>query len=395
MVIFRDDLLIFSDKSCAYPDTGNEIFDWQRWFRRAVAQSAHQVHQAERWILSQPDRVFLDAKCTQRLPLPLPAADRLKVHRICVATGAGDRCQAATGRTSLAINVNVLDDAEPFTIGRIQGVSGWLHVLDGSSLNLLLNELSTIADFVAYLDAKRKLLDGGMFQSALSEADVLARYLWHGRSFPPVSTRYVVSPNLWPQMEADPSFQAGRRENSISIFWDRLIEYLTEHYLQGTLETGNELEFTEYEEIVRIMASESRFHRRVLSKAILERADRARDAKISTLLPSAHPDVVYTLLIDRGAQGESYSEYRTHRQRELYMRCVAAKAARPLCRFIVGVALDARGIDGGSEDFIYIDTAHWTDAMLAAADQVREELQYFIPGKAVESRIEEDEYPVV
>src|SRR5436853_2185447 len=86
LIIFRDDLLIFSDKSCAYPDTGNEIFDWQRWFRRAVAQSAHQVHQAERWILSQPDRVFLDAKCTQRLPLPLPAADRRKAHRICVAT---------------------------------------------------------------------------------------------------------------------------------------------------------------------------------------------------------------------------------------------------------------------------------------------------------------------
>jgi hypothetical protein len=310
-----------------------------------------------------------------------------------VATGAGERCQAATGRTSFAINVNVLDDAEPFTIGRIQGISGWLHVLDETSLNLLLNELSTIADFVAYLDAKCKLLDGGMFQSALSEADLLARYLWHGRSFPPVNSRYVVSPNLWPQVEAHPGFQAGRRENAISIFWDRLIEYLTEHYLHGTLESGNELEFTEYEELVRIMASESRFHRRVLSKAILDRADRARAAKISTLLPSDDPDVVYTLLIGRGSRAADYDEYRADRRRELYMRCVAAKSARSHCRYIIGIALDARGVDGGSEDFIYLDTTHWTDEMLRAAARVRVELEYFLPSKAIESRIEEDEYP--
>ena len=393
LVIFRDDLVIFSDKSCAYPDTGDEILDWQRWFRRAIAESAHQIRQAERWLLSQPGRIFLDAKCTQRLPLRLPNSDRCKVHYICVATGASDRCHAATGRTSLAIDINVLDDSEPFTVGRIREIGGWLHVLDGHSLNLLLNELNTINDFVAYLDAKRRLLDDGIFRRAQSEADLLARYLWYGRSFPAVTEPYIISPNLWAQLEANPRFQAGRRENAVSVFWDRLIEYLTEHYLQGTLESGNELEFAEYEELVRIMASESRFHRRVLSKAILERADKAREAKISTLLPSDHSDVVYTLLIGRGARGEDYEEYRADRRRELYLRCVAGKAARPHCRYVIGIALDARGVGGGSEDFIYLDTVAWTDEILAGAAQVREELQYFIPGKMVESRIEEDEYP--
>jgi hypothetical protein len=72
-----------------------------------------------------------------------------------------------------------------------------------------------------------------------------------------------------------------------------MIEYLTTDYLESTLEFGNELEVSEYEELARIMASESLFHRRVLSKAILERADRARDARIGTLLPSEKPDVVY------------------------------------------------------------------------------------------------------
>jgi hypothetical protein len=395
LIVFRDDILIFSDKSCAFPDTGDVLLDWRRWFRRAIADSARQINQAERWIRSRPDQVFLDSRCTERLPLPLPKPEHLRVHRICVATGAADRCRAVVGQTSLAIDVSVVDDAKPFTVGRIQGVAGWLHVLDGSGLNLLLDELSTASDVVAYLNAKSKLFDGGMFQAAPSEADLLAQYLWHGRSFPSIPCAYVLQPNLWQQVEGNARFQAGRRENSVSNFWDGLIEYLTEHYLERTLEFGNEFEVAEYEELVRIMASESRFHRRVLSKAILERAERARDAKIGTLLPSEQPEVVYVILIGRGAQGGDYTEYRADRSRELQLRCYAAKAARPDCRHVVGIGLDARSVNGSSEDFVYLDTKGWTDQIMARAIRMREELQYFMPGKGIESRINEDEYPEI
>lgn len=393
LVIFRDDVLIFSDKSCDYPDTGDAMLDWRRWFRRAIGASAHQVHQAERWLRSRPGQVFLDPKCTEHLPLNLPNPKRLKFHHICIATGAAERCRAATGRTSLAINVNVIDDEQPFSVGKVRGIAGWLHVLDGLSLNLLLNELSTASDFIAYLNAKSKLFDGKKFLRAPSEADLLALYLWYGRSFPGADGPYVVQPDLWAQVEADSRFQAGRRENAVSRFWDQLIEYLTEHYLEHTLEVGNELEVTEFEEVARIMASESRFHRRVLSKAILERADRAREAKIGTLMPSERPDVVYTLLIGRGDQGGDHAKYRADRSQELQLRCLAAKAARPNCRYIVGIALDARGVNGSSEDFVYFDTNGWTNEITARAAQIRHELQYFLPGKAIETRINEDEYP--
>lgn len=56
LVVFREEVIIFSDKSCAYPETGNAQLDWQRWFRRAVAASAHQIHEAERWISREADR---------------------------------------------------------------------------------------------------------------------------------------------------------------------------------------------------------------------------------------------------------------------------------------------------------------------------------------------------
>src|SRR5207247_7172255 len=39
LVVFDRDIIIFSDKYCAFPDTGNISLDWSCWFRRAVATS--------------------------------------------------------------------------------------------------------------------------------------------------------------------------------------------------------------------------------------------------------------------------------------------------------------------------------------------------------------------
>jgi len=63
LVVFGDDILIFSDKSCAFPETGNLQLDWSRWFRRAVLDAAKQGWSAERWLREHPDRLFLDRPC--------------------------------------------------------------------------------------------------------------------------------------------------------------------------------------------------------------------------------------------------------------------------------------------------------------------------------------------
>src|SRR5437588_10483620 len=33
LVVFGNHIIIFSDKSCAFPETGNLRLDWSRWFR--------------------------------------------------------------------------------------------------------------------------------------------------------------------------------------------------------------------------------------------------------------------------------------------------------------------------------------------------------------------------
>jgi hypothetical protein len=130
-----------------------------------------------------------------------------------------------------------------------------------------------------------------------------------------------------------------------------------------------------------------------LSKAILERAEIARKQAISTLLPSEQSDVSYVLYIGRGDQGKDHVAYRTERAKDLQLRCIAAKAVNPERRFIVGIAMDARGVEGSSEDFVCMDTANWTSEEIENAGKLQTELGYFKQGSAILSRLSEDEYP--
>src|SRR6266568_2140546 len=49
LVVFEDHIIIFSDKSCNFPDTGDVWLDWSRWYRRSIEKSADQIFGAERW----------------------------------------------------------------------------------------------------------------------------------------------------------------------------------------------------------------------------------------------------------------------------------------------------------------------------------------------------------
>lgn len=95
LVVFGRDVIIFSDKSCAFPDSGDAGVDWSRWYRKSIAKSAHQIDQAERWFRNYPGEAYLDARCTTRLPVALPTAGDMRIHRICVALNATERARIA------------------------------------------------------------------------------------------------------------------------------------------------------------------------------------------------------------------------------------------------------------------------------------------------------------
>lgn len=396
IVVFGNDILIFSDKSIAYPSTDDPDLNWSRWFRAAIKESAEQVWKAEQCIRKNRTQIFLDGKATEPLPLRLPAVSDMRFHGICVVSGASERCQELTGRSTLSLNLDTVDAGTPFSVGRITNQRSWVHVFDEITLSRLLAALSTTKDFIDYLGSKERLLDSGLFQAAECELDILGYYLWNKREFPKLNVPFHLEPNIWNDVCANPQFQRGVQENRVSLFWDRLIEYLTNHYLSETLEFGNELDMSEWEILVRLMASETRFYRRVLSERIIRRVDSVRAGeqhKIGTMLQSENPEIEYVLLVGPGSTEEEHAAYREDRGRELQLRCVAAKAARPASRYFVGIALDGKKGGGGSEDFCLVDTGGWDEDDLAWAQKVREETRYFVPGKMIETAIHIDEYP--
>ena len=128
LIAFDRDVIIFSDKSCAYPDTGDDVTDWARWFKRSIRNSARQVYGAERWIRDHPDRIFLDPGCKHPLPLTLPPSEEMRIHRVVVARGAGERCSAFFGGDSGSLMVrNDLVGDSHFNppAGPVWSISDW------------------------------------------------------------------------------------------------------------------------------------------------------------------------------------------------------------------------------------------------------------------------------
>jgi hypothetical protein len=391
LVVFGNDVILFSDKSCVFPDTGNAQLDWNRWFRRSIIKSAEQITQAEEWIRRQPRRVFLDAKAIQSLPVELPSTNQMRVYRICIALNASKRCKAATGHSTLELSTETIDDEKPFAVGRLSCTDGWVHVFDETTLPIILAELSTISDFLDYLRKKETLYDEGQFVRSFSELDLLGYFLWNGRRFPKVDAdRYATDPDLWAKVEADEGFQRGRAENEVSVFWDNLIECLTELYMRKELEHGNDHEIADHERVVRVMAGETRFMRRTISKWVLERSELAKGGYVGSLFPSEQIDTIYVLLIGPGDAGKDHKGYREHRARELRARCIAAKAVHPERVTILGIALDAKDVKGSSEDFILMDTSDWTAEHIAKAEEIRQAGQFFV---GAQTQLDEKEYP--
>ena len=140
LVVCDKHLIIFSDRSCKFTESGNLDTDWCRWYRKSILESATQILGAERWLRKFPNKIFIDEQCQQQFPFKLQPWEQFSVHRIVVSLNAADRCRAEIGGTgSLLINPNIVRDDhikpnnenyQPFSVGWINPELGYIHVLD-------------------------------------------------------------------------------------------------------------------------------------------------------------------------------------------------------------------------------------------------------------------------
>ncbi len=389
LVVFGNHVLIFSDKDCLYPNTGSENRDWCRWFRSSIVASAKQVWGAERWLRTHPTRLFLDRSCKQVLPVRLPEMSSMIVHRIVIARTAAKRCRKyfKGGSGSLFIDPEITESnhyanealVKPFRIGDIDPAKGFMHIFDGIGLSVLMSELDTTADFVDYLSKRERFLRSGKCGSACGEEELLAYFLHkldasneHDFVIPKHINHASFLEGLWDDYVKSDHRMRRIDADEISYTWDRLIEKLNFHILNGT--SYNISEAPERRgEAVRMLASERRTSRRLLAKSLLEHMSKSkigdRSARVHMPLRLGGPHYVFLALSDIHSKSEI--EYRTIRTRLLEAYCMVAKLQFPDAADIVGIATEPGIRRDGSEDVIWLDTRNWNAEYQAEAESIQ------------------------
>lgn len=408
LVVFAPHVLIFSDKTAAFGSSNDLRLDWSRWYRRAVFEAAEQVWQAERWIRSYPDRIFINRRCTERLPFPLPPASEMQVHRIVAAHGVANECRAYLGGSGSLMLMPDLSSATqcspehcmPFVVGDVDPSKGFVHVLDDTSLRIVLSTLDTIGDFVGYLTRKERFIRSGRLSVAAGEEDLLAYYLkdtdeegQHDFILDPRATTLAIDEGLWQEFARSDTRPRQLDANEVSYAWDQIIEKTTHFALQGTSYWTSPPGLLNQEQLLRLFARESRTRRRALSQALLSLIAVSEPGKRHTrvLLPLKPGDPHYVFVVVDARPDKPYDEYRLVRRNLLDACCRAVKVRYPDAVAAIGFATEGRSATTRSEDLVYFDFTEWNDELQNDAEAIRDRLGLLVDTH--EYSVSTKEYP--
>lgn len=418
LVVFENHVVIFSDKDCIFPDSGDIDVDWSRWYRRAIEASAKQIWGAERWIRDHPELLFMDRTCSIPFPITLPDPADAKYHRVLVAHGSSERCRAAIGGSgSLMIDLGLVGTqhsaprdrgGRPFAIGRVDADRGYVHVFDDTTLPLVLDMLDTATEFVDYLTRKEELIASGRLEFATGEEDLLSYYFEglnehneHVFLVPDGASLRLDDPTRWSRFASSPRRLAQIAANQTSYAWDMLIEAFVKNVFGDSLyhTTVVDGDIGEHERLFRHMAREPRTRRRLLAEKLLELVypplEQGRPWGAGVVQSTGPKEPHYVFLVVRHPEGVSYEEYREARRHLLQEYCMVVKYLFPDATDIVGIASEpGRGLTrGGSEDALHLDAREWTPELQEHARYLHEEVGLF--RKRQEHRDRAYEFPDV
>jgi len=186
-------------------------------------------------------------------------------------------------------------------------------------------------------------------------------------SFLPASANEAGTPNLinfdssfFDHLQQNKNYISKKDADKVSYFWDELIEKfirLGDH----TLVRPDIIQSTDHmEEGLRIVASESRFRRRILAQAFQQLAIKAAGKPGSTIyrtvLSERGEESIYVFLIIAREEDESYDEYRKRRAFMLHSYCQCARLKFESTTTFVGFGFDhpIKAYKGGSEDLMVL-----------------------------------------
>jgi hypothetical protein len=416
LVIFDDDVIVFSDKSVAF--AGGEDFEksWGRWYRKAIRESVRQLHGALRELKERPDRIFADQACTVRLRAPLPNPSRARYHLVAVAWGATKACfdffdQSSSG--SLIVQSDLVGDehlANPFRVGRVNRDKQFVHVFDEDSLLFLMAERDTTPDFIEYLTKRESLLTNpDCAISATGEEELLAAYLTNiddtgkhvflSSEMASKAGGVTFGEGSWIKYLSHPDRARKKEVDAVSYRWDFLITHLIENLrLKEASPPSSSSSALDLERVLRVMAAEGRFGRRLLAKSLSEAFELSTDLPPRKVLARVgyidqHSDTAYVFLVAGYDTSRPYEESETGRNGLLMAYCNVLCVERPQAKRVVGLGFFAPGAPLSNEVVFLVINEHQTDEFIAETRRVQEKLQIFMDYKNRLQRSTDKEYP--
>jgi hypothetical protein len=360
LVVCEPDIVIFSVKNIKLGNSGNLHLDWDRWRKKAIVESVKQIYGAERYVRSANRVIRKDGTAGLVIHKDVP----WKIHRVAVAVGGHGKAPIEFG-----------------DFGK-----GFVHVFDEVSFNIIVGELDTIGDFVAYLIAKEGLYASGvatLFHGG--EEDLLALYLHQGRTFPTDTDPFIVDQGLWSSVSQRDEVRLRKLADKDSYVWDKLIEELCSDSPLIHPEPGPSL--TEQDIAVRAMARETRFNRRMLGQALRGFLEAAKGMHIRSRMLRSLSQVVYVF------QYVAHGEDNQAVQAELGHRSFIAMGMHPGSKTVIGVSIEEWVAGQGcSSSLLYLHKEAWTDEDTEHMRFVQDELGYF--SQPLTTAVHEDEYPV-
>lgn len=309
----------------------------------------------------------------------------------------------------------------PFHIGDVDPGGPFVHVFDKPALDLLMQELDTVADFVRYLNHRADAIRSERIVIAENEADLLAFYLQNednrgGHVFAvkdvAPSTVYAIEGGLYERLCSRPEYKAKKLANEISSAWDKLIGLFTRTVLDGTAIAPPEMDVSArtIERVLRIMAAEDRTRRRLLLEAFVEALETSRkrpeDRFSRGILPvddAPDPLCAYVFVflpfpkdvdLERG-----YDQYREVRSNIAATYAYAILRRHQHLKRAIGIAMEGPGGSdhrhGSSEDLVMVEVDGWNDELTAEVEEREKLFNVMQEDRVAYSGISTQEYPDV
>lgn len=252
-----------------------------------------------------------------------------------------------------------------------------IHVFTRDFLQIILNELDTVTDFVNYLRAKETLIsENKRFIIMGGEEELLALYLMNNRSFDSLKsgTHIMVDQGIWKDFSHSQRYKDKKKQDEISYGWDGIINVIHETS-------------PEYEIVARDLARPNRFERRYLSKAYLEsyvRADADNEHNVFRRTFDLNGVTYCFLFADE-------TKPRDYRKGMLNWMCYIARGIYKSNRKVLGIATEKRASKTCSYDFVLLDMPNWTKQNQEEMEKAQKELGIFLTPEI--KTMHEDEYP--